>query len=101
MTIKAKARLSKGLVSVQVLIQQPMETGLRVDTKTFQLVPAHHINEIVCRWKDQDVFRCNTGRMVSINPYFAFKIEGPEKGDQLQILTIDSKGEKGYADLTI
>jgi sulfur-oxidizing protein SoxZ len=100
MTIRYRARLSGDVVAVKVLIPHPMETGLRLDLNN-KIVPAHHINEIVCKWNDEEVFRCNTGRMVSQNPYFSFKIKGPQKGDDLYIFTTDNKGEADNTKITI
>jgi len=99
MGIKAKAKLKKGEVAVKVLMKHIMETGQRVDKKTGEKIPAHHISEFTCTWNDKEVFRCNMGPAVSKNPFVSFKIKGPEKGDKLQFASIDNTGEtdKGKA----
>ena len=47
MAIKSKAKASGDAVEVKVLMKHDMETGLRKDSKTGELIPAHHITEVL------------------------------------------------------
>jgi sulfur-oxidizing protein SoxZ len=74
-------------------MNHPMETGLRKDSKTNELVPAHFIQEVVCKSKDQVVMTANWSGGVSKNPYLAFKFKGGEVGDPIEITWTDNMGE--------
>lgn len=101
MAIRAKAKLAGDVVNVKVLMKHPMETGQRVDKKTGEKIPAHHISEFTCSWKDQVVFRCNLGPAISKNPYLSFKLKGPQAGDELSFASLDNKGETDAGKATI
>lgn len=91
--IKIRAKLKDGETEVKCLMNHPMETGLRKDSKTNELVPAHFIQEVVCKSKDQVVMTANWSGGVSKNPYLAFKFKGGEVGDPIEITWTDNMGE--------
>lgn len=90
--IKVRAKIEGDETVVKCLINHPMETGLRKDSKTNELVPAHFITEVVCKWKDQPVMTCAWSGGVSKNPYLAFRFTGAAKGDKVEITWTDNKG---------
>jgi sulfur-oxidizing protein SoxZ len=91
--IKIRAKLKDGETEVKCLMSHPMETGLRKDSKTGELVPAHFIQEVVCKSKDQVVMTANWSGGVSKNPYLAFKFAGGAAGDPIEITWTDNMGE--------
>ncbi|EGV20053.1 thiosulfate oxidation carrier complex protein SoxZ [Thiocapsa marina] len=91
--IKIRAKLKDGETEVKCLMSHPMETGLRKDSKTGELVPAHFIQEVVCKSKDQVVMTANWSGGVSKNPYLAFKFSGGAAGDPIEITWTDNMGE--------
>jgi sulfur-oxidizing protein SoxZ len=91
--IKVRAKLEGNETVVKCLINHPMETGLRKDTKTNELVPAHFITEVVCKWKDQLVMNAAWSGGVSKNPYLSFKFLGGAVGDPVEVSWKDNKGE--------
>ena len=93
MANKCKAKADGDMVEVKALMKHDMETGLRKDSKTGELIPAHHITEVVCSHNGSEIFRCNMGPAVSKNPYLAFTVVGPKAGDTLQLTSVDNKGE--------
>ncbi len=99
MAIKCKAKAKGDSVEVKALMKHVMETGLRKDSKTGELIPAHHITEVSCTHNGNTIFHCNMGPAVSKNPYLAFTLQGPAKGDTLMINTLDNQGvvESGEA----
>jgi len=101
MAIKAKAKLSGEIVTVKVLMKHPMETGQRVDSKTKEKIPAHHINEVTCSWNGETIFHANLGPAVSKNPYLSFKVKGPKAGDVLKLASIDNKGETDSGEVKV
>jgi sulfur-oxidizing protein SoxZ len=92
-TIKARAKIKGDVTEVKALISHPMETGLRKDKKTGEVIPAHFIQEVVCKWKDKTVMTALWSGGVSKNPYIAFKFKGAAKGDTLELSWTDNKGE--------
>lgn len=101
MAIKCKAKASGGAVEVKMLMKHSMETGLRKDSKTGELIPAHHITEVSCMHNGNEIFHCNMGPAISKNPYLAFTVSGPAAGDKLMISAVDNKGETDSGEATI
>ncbi|MGB5705427.1 MAG: thiosulfate oxidation carrier complex protein SoxZ [Arenicellales bacterium] len=93
MAIKCKAKMQGDAVEVKALMKHEMETGLRKDSKTGEIIPAHHITEVVCSLNGNPILQCNMGPAISKNPYLAFTVSGPKAGDTIQISSIDNKGE--------
>lgn len=91
-TIKIRAKLKGGVTTVKCLITHPMETGSRKDKKTKKLIPAHFIQEVVCKHGADTVLTANWSGGVSKNPYLSFKFEGGAKGDEISISWTDNKG---------
>jgi len=91
--MKVKARKRKDRVSVKLLAKHPMETGLRKDKETGEVIPAKYIQELTCKHKEKLVFIANFGRAVSKNPYLSFSFVGGEKGDELILRWEDNTGE--------
>ena len=101
MAIKSKAKASGDSVEVKVLMKHEMETGLRKDSKTGELIPAHHITEVTCNHNGNEIFHCNMGPAISKNPYLAFTVSGPAAGDTLVINSVDNKGETDSGETTV
>ena len=96
-SIKARAKIKGDVTEVKALMSHPMETGLRKDKSTGELIPAHFIQEVVCKWKDQNVMTALWSGGVSKNPYIAFKFSGAAKGDAIELSWTDNKGESDSA----
>ncbi|MCF7984430.1 MAG: thiosulfate oxidation carrier complex protein SoxZ [Thiohalocapsa sp.] len=91
--IKIRAKSSNGVTTVKSLMSHEMETGLRKDKKTGEPIPAHFIQEVTAKWKDQVVMTALWSGGVSKNPYLSFKFNGGEAGDTIEITWVDNKGE--------
>lgn len=91
--IKIRAKLSGDETTVKCLMNHPMETGLRKDSKTGEMVPAHFIQDVTCKWKDQTVMTAEWSGGVSKNPYLSFKFAGGAAGDPVEVTWTDNKGE--------
>jgi sulfur-oxidizing protein SoxZ len=100
-SIKIRAKLSGDTTNVKCLISHPMETGLRKDRKTGELIPAHFINEVVATAGGKTVLTTNWSGGVSQNPYMSFSFQGAAKGDELTIAWTDNKGESDTASAKI
>ena len=95
--IKIRAKLEGDATTVKCLMSHPMETGLRKDSKTGELVPAHFIKEVVCKCKDKVVMTASWSGGVSKNPYLSFKFKGGAVGDPIEIAWTDNTGENQSA----
>ena len=91
-SIKIRAKLKDGVVTVKSLMNHPMETGLRKDKKTGELIPAHFIQEVVATSGGKTVMTANWSGAISKNPYLSFSFEGGNKGDEVTIAWTDNKG---------
>jgi sulfur-oxidizing protein SoxZ len=91
--IKIRAKGSNGVTTVKALMSHEMETGLRKDKKTGEPIPAHFIQEVTAKWKDQTVMTAMWSGGVSKNPYLSFKFNGGEAGDPIEITWVDNMGE--------
>ena len=100
-SIKMRAKIKDGVTTVKVLISHPMDTGLQKDKKTGEKIPAHFIQEVVCKHKDNTVMTANWGAAISKNPYLSFNFKGAAAGDSISLSWVDNKGEKDSADIAI
>ncbi|RDH87787.1 MAG: thiosulfate oxidation carrier complex protein SoxZ [endosymbiont of Escarpia spicata] len=94
-SIKIRAKTKKDVTTVKALMTHPMETGGRKDKKTGKLIPAHYIQEVVCKHNGATVLTANWSGGVSKNPYVSFKFAGGAKGDSVEITWHDNKGGSG------
>ncbi|MDB4089847.1 thiosulfate oxidation carrier complex protein SoxZ [Gammaproteobacteria bacterium] len=92
-TIKLRAKESKGVVTVKAIIKHPMETGQRKNKKTGEKIPAHFIQQVVCKANNDEVITINWGPAVSKNPYLTFAYMG-SKGDTIELTWEDNQGNK-------
>ncbi len=96
-SIRIKAKAQGAEAEVKALITHPMETGQRKDKKTGQAIPAHFIQELVCKHNGAQVMSAQWGAAVSKNPYVSFVIAGAKAGDAIEMSWVDNKGEKDSA----
>ena len=100
-SIKIRAKAKGDTTTVKCLISHPMETGLRKDSKTGELVPAHFIEEVVATAGGKTVMTANWAGAISKNPYLSFKFTGAAAGDELTIAWTDNQGGSDSASATI
>jgi sulfur-oxidizing protein SoxZ len=94
-SIKIRAKLKGDEVTVKALMSHPMETGLRKDKKTGNLIPAHFINEVVAESGGKNVMTAYWSGGISKNPYLSFVYTGASKDDELTITWTDNQGNTG------
>lgn len=99
--MRIRATMAGDVADVKVLMNHPMETGLRKDAKTGQLVPAHFITEVTATVNGAPVLAVEMSGGVSKNPYLGFKVKGPKAGDKVAVSWADNKGDKNSVEATI
>ena len=99
--MKIRARMKGDVAEVKCLMNHVMETGLRKDSKTGQIVPAHFITNVTCEVGGKQVMDAQWGGGISKNPYLAIKVKGAKAGDKVVISWVDNKGETESGDTTV
>jgi sulfur-oxidizing protein SoxZ len=92
-TIKIRAKAADGITTVKTLVSHKMETGLRKDKKSGDMIPAHFITELTAEHNGKLVFTANWGPAISKNPYLSFKFKGGQAGDTIKITWVDNTGK--------
>jgi len=99
--MRIRATMAGDIADVKVLMNHPMETGLRKDAKTGQMVPAHFIQEVTATVNGTTVLTSDLGSGVSKIPYLGFKVKGPKVGDKIVVNWTDNTGDKNSEEATI
>ncbi len=99
--MKIRASMSGDVAEVKCLMNHPMDTGFVKSSKTGQLIPAHHITNVVATVGGKTVLDAQWGGGISKNPYLAFKVKGAKAGDKVTIAWEDNTGDKNSAEATI
>ena len=86
--------VAKGdMVNVKVLMSHEMESGQRKDSAG-NIVPAHFIQSVTATWQGKVVLSANWGPAVSKNPFLEFSFRGGQKGERVQVMWRDTKGDE-------
>lgn len=99
--MKIRATMSADATEVKCLMNHPMETGLRKDAKTGQLIPAHFITNVLASVNGKTVLDAQWGGGVSKNPYLSFKVRGVKTGDKIFVSWEDNRGDRNSTETTI
>lgn len=100
-----RSRTNDDGVLVQLMIQHPMETGLRqnkegkmvqaLDAKSGKPVAPHYIQRVRARVNDNSVLDAYWGPSISSTPIFGFGVSQYRKGDQVTVEWEDNQGKRG------
>jgi sulfur-oxidizing protein SoxZ len=99
--MKIRATLSGDVADVKVLMFHPMETGLRKDPATGELIPLHFIQRVLATHNGRTVLDAQWSQAVSKNPFLHFRVKGAGVGDRITVAWEDNKGEKASIDATL
>ena len=92
-TIKVSAKRKGNVADIKSLLFHPMETGSRIDSDSGNIVPAHHITQLIFTNNGKQVMVANFSTAVSKNPFFGFSFEGAKAGDILKATWVDNLGQ--------
>jgi sulfur-oxidizing protein SoxZ len=90
--VKPKKFNTGDVVKVDFMVMHPMETGMRKDKKTGQLIPAEYINEVKFFFNDTLVTKMVVWESLSTNPLFSINFRVPGTGT-LKVVYKDNLGE--------
>ncbi|QOY51785.1 thiosulfate oxidation carrier complex protein SoxZ [Candidatus Sulfurimonas baltica] len=90
--IKPKKYKDGEVVKVSFMVMHPMETGLRKDKKTKEVIPALYINDVKFEYNGKVITTMKVWETLSVNPVFTtyMKING---SGELKVTYTDSSGE--------
>ena len=100
-SIKIKTRIKGDVAEVKSLILHSMETGARKDPLSGELVPRHHITQLIFTNNDDIVMGANFSTAVSRNPYINFSFSGAKAGDTLKVSWVDNLGGSDEFETTL
>jgi len=83
------------IVTIKTLISHKMETGLRKDKKTGELIPQDIIHSFDAKFNGETVFSTTLHAGISANPYVAFPLKVTGAGE-LEF-TWHADGDKTYS----
>lgn len=90
--VKPKDFKKGEIVQISLLAMHPMETGMRKDKDSGQLIPAYFIDNVKFLANGQEFTNMNIWESVSVNPVFTinYKVTGPT---EIKAIFTDTKGE--------
>ena len=98
--LKPKSYKTGESVKLSFMVMHPMETGMRKDKKTGEIVPADYINEVKFFFNDKPFTTIQVWESVSTNPVFTVGFKVPGKG-KLTVTYKTSTGEVGETTMTL
>lgn len=101
-SIRLKAKIDpQGITEVKALITHPMETGLRLDSTTGELIPTHFIEEVIAEHNGKPVMSAEWGFGISKDPYWSFKFKGGKAGDKVKLSWKDNREKQDSIEVQI
>lgn len=97
--IRAKTT-DDGNTEVFVLINHPMETGLRTNPQTKEKIPAHFIQKVSFLVNGKEVAVADTGIAVSKDPLLSIRLKA-KNGDKIKVMWSDNLGEKDETEIVL
>lgn len=99
---KIRTKTRDGVTDVLVLVDHPMETGLRSDPKDkSKKVPAHYIQKLTFSVNGKEVVSTDLGPAVSKDPLIGIKLKDAKPGDKIKINWSDNQGNSGGGEATV
>jgi sulfur-oxidizing protein SoxZ len=98
---KIRTRTQEGVIEVLVLVTHPMETGMRKDKASGNVIPAHFIQELTIELNGKAMATASLGIGVSENPLLGFRSKTAKNGDKVKVTWKDNKGETGTAEAVV
>lgn len=78
--INVPAKAKRGdVIEIKTLISHQMETGFRPGA-TGALIPRDIINEFICTYNDEEIFRAELFPAIAANPFISFFTVATESG---------------------
>lgn len=79
------------VITIKTLVSHKMETGLRKDKKTGEIIPQDIINSFTAKFNGEEVFSVSMEPAISANPYIQFSMKVAEAGE-FEFIWVDDAG---------
>jgi len=89
--MRIRATEEAGLTTVRVLMEHPMETGVR-RAADGSPIPSHYITLVEATHNGRAVLSAQWGTAVAQNPLLTFRFRGAAKGDRVAVRWTDNRG---------
>ena len=99
--IRTRVTLDGGILDLKMLIFHPMESGLRKEAVTKELIPRHFIDRLEIKLNEKLVMETHLSRSVSRNPFLHFRLKNTNSGDVIKISWTDKMGESGKTETKV
>ncbi len=96
-----KTRQRGDVTEILCLVDHPMETGKRTDSRTHAVISAHFIQKVIFEVNNRTVAEVDIGTAIARDPVFTVRVKGAKRGDSIRVKWTDNKGEKGGAGTTV
>lgn len=100
-SIKVKIKAQDDHFLIRILIAHPMETGLKHDKDTGELLAAHFIQSIKVQQNGQTIADFQLSTAVSQNPYLSMKLKKAQSGDKIGVFWQDNWGQSDHEEAEI
>lgn len=101
MATKMRTRTAGGETEILVLVDHPMETGRRMDSRTKETVPPHFIQKMTFSLNGREVAVADLGVGTSRDPLVKVKVKGAKPGDRVKVTWSDNKGQTGEQETVV
>ena len=100
--IKTKPKTFKAgdIIQLDIILEHPMEIGLRKD-KDGKIVPLHHIKDLTVTYGGKVVTTLDMTASVSANPYISINLKISDGEKPLKVKATDNKGEISEKEIVI
>ena len=98
--MRIRAQVAGDKVTVRVLMNHEMETGLRKDAAG-KVIPAWFIQEVSAQLNGKPLMSAEWGPSVAKNPFLQFTVRGAKAGDKVAIIWKDNKGDTRTDEATV
>ncbi len=98
--IKIRAQAQGEVAEIRMLLQHPMETGLRKDERGHPIA-AHFIHTFTVSANGRTLINGQLNTAVARNPLFAFRTRGLKVGDKIVVSWLDSRGDTRSDEATV
>jgi sulfur-oxidizing protein SoxZ len=90
--IKPKDYKAGDIVKIDFMAMHPMETGMRKNKDTGEIIPANYIDEVKFSFNDKLITKMVIWESLSVNPLMSISFKVPSAGT-LKVIVKDNKGQ--------
>ena len=98
--IRIRVQTQGEISDIRILLQHPMETGLRKDERG-RTWPTHFIQHVTVKLNGKAIIDGQLNTAIAKNPLFTFKARDIKAGDTLSVAWTDNRGEHRQDEITV